>query len=323
VVFERVEKPTFPIAPYPSGWFQIAYSDEVGAGDVVPLKYFGTDLVCYRDEGGALHLVDAFCPHLGAHLGYGGRVEAETIICPFHGWQWGPDGRNVNIPYATRVNTKARLRTWVVREINGLAMAWYQPDGKPPEWELEPVPELTDPEFARVARTSFDITVHPQEVFENAVDLAHFLSVHQAARMPDVELKVDGPHFRSITTNQALKRGTGYFEGAVESELWGLGVDVARVTGVVDTVAVLTLTPIDGVKVHARFGVTARVSGDDGAADPERGARLADKAQRRVIEEFKTDLVIWEHKRYQPSPNLAPSEKLITTYRKWAQQFYT
>jgi hypothetical protein len=57
--------------------------------------------------------------------------------------------------------------------------------------------------------------------------------------------------------------------------------------------------------------------------DRDRGVRLAEKAQGRVIEEFKTDLVIWEHKRYQSSPNLTTGEKLIMTYRKWAQQFYT
>jgi len=210
-----------------------------------------------------------------------------------------------------------------VREVNGLALAWHHPGGDPPDWEIEPVDELADPDFAPLARTSFEIAVHPQEVLENAVDLAHFLTVHRAARMPDVELKIDGPHFRSITTNQALKSATGHFEGAVESELWGLGIDVARITGVVDTVSVLTLTPIDGVKVHARFGVTARVSNDHGSADQTRAERLAEKAQARVIEEFKTDLVIWEHKRYQPSPNLTAGEKLITTYRKWAQQFYT
>jgi 3-ketosteroid 9alpha-monooxygenase subunit A len=312
----------FPIQPFPTGWFQIAYSDEIGAGDVVPLTYFGKELVAYRTTGGVLHVVDAFCAHLGAHLGYGGRVEGECVVCPFHEWRWGPDGRNVSIPYASRPNAKARLTTWAVREVNGLAMAWYHPAGEPPSWEMDPVPELTDPAFAAVARTAFDITVHPQEVFENSVDLAHFLSIHQAARMPDVELTVDGAHFRSMTTNQSLKGGKGHFTGTVESELWGLGIDVARITGVVDTVSVLALTPIDGIKVHARFGVTARVMGDDGAADPERGARLADKAQRRVIEEFKTDLVIWEHKRYEPSPNLAPTEKLITRYRKWAQQFY-
>ena len=34
----------FPF-PYPNGWFQVAYSDELITGDVVRLSYFGEDLV--------------------------------------------------------------------------------------------------------------------------------------------------------------------------------------------------------------------------------------------------------------------------------------
>lgn len=312
----------FPILPFPIGWYQFAYSEDIKIGDVIPLRYFGRDLAAYRTESGTLHLVDAFCPHLGAHIGFGGQIEGETVICPFHHWRYGPDGVNIEIPYADRPNAQARLTTWHVQEVDGLALTWYHPRAEPPTWEVAPISELTDPAFAPVEKTTIEIHVHPQEVFENAVDLAHFLAVHGAARMPDVEFVVEGAHLRAITTNQALRGGQGYFEGSVESELWGLGVDIARIKGVIDTVAVLTLTPIEEGTVAARFTVTARVIGDPEVGDLERARRLAAKAQQRVLDEFNTDLVIWEHKRYEPSPKLASPERLITRFRKWAQQFY-
>jgi hypothetical protein len=31
--------------------------------------------------------VDAICPHRGAHLGHGGRLHDDSIVCPFHGYQ--------------------------------------------------------------------------------------------------------------------------------------------------------------------------------------------------------------------------------------------
>ena len=34
------------------------------------------------------------------------------------------------------------------------------------------------------------------------------------------------------------------------------------------------------------------------------------------------DIPIWEAKRYVPSPALAPSEKPVTEFRRWATQFY-
>ena len=42
-------------------------SSEFATGEVRPLHYFGKDLVAYRDEDGALHVLDAHCRHLGAH----------------------------------------------------------------------------------------------------------------------------------------------------------------------------------------------------------------------------------------------------------------
>lgn len=58
------------------------------------MKYFGQDLVAWRAEDGTVTVMSAHCEHLGAHLGYGGRVEGDRIICPFHGWEWNQLGRD-------------------------------------------------------------------------------------------------------------------------------------------------------------------------------------------------------------------------------------
>ena len=41
-----------------------------------------------------------------------------------------------------------------------------------------------------------------------------------------------------------------------------------------------------------------------------------------MTSEVQQDIPIWEHKRYQPNPALAPSEKPITEFRRWFAQFY-
>ncbi|MGI9287373.1 MAG: Rieske 2Fe-2S domain-containing protein, partial [Pseudomonadales bacterium] len=58
--------------PIPFGWYGVAFTSELQAGGVKPLKYFDQDLVLFRTEDGVAHVLEAFCPHLGAHLGYGG-----------------------------------------------------------------------------------------------------------------------------------------------------------------------------------------------------------------------------------------------------------
>lgn len=64
--------------PIPFGWFQVAWSADVKPGQVLPIEYFDRKLVVWRDDDGATHVNDAFCPHLGAHFGYGGQVQATT-----------------------------------------------------------------------------------------------------------------------------------------------------------------------------------------------------------------------------------------------------
>ena len=77
--------------PIPFGWFALEYSSQLAIGDVQALSYFGRELVLFRTESGEARALDAFCPHLGAHLGHGGVVKGDRIACPFHGWQF--DGR--------------------------------------------------------------------------------------------------------------------------------------------------------------------------------------------------------------------------------------
>ena len=57
----------------------------------------------FRDDNGVPHVLDAYCPHLGADLGAGGQVVGECLQCPFHGWEFrGSDGQCVKIPYANK-----------------------------------------------------------------------------------------------------------------------------------------------------------------------------------------------------------------------------
>ena len=49
--------------PMPFGWFALAYSADLEAGDVMPLYLFDEHLVLFRTADGKAHLTTAFCPH--------------------------------------------------------------------------------------------------------------------------------------------------------------------------------------------------------------------------------------------------------------------
>src|SRR6266446_1371264 len=74
--------------PIPYGWFYIMDAGELAPGEIRTVRRFGQDLIAWRDEEGGLHLQEAYCPHLGAHIGVGGKVIGNTVQCPFHKWQF-------------------------------------------------------------------------------------------------------------------------------------------------------------------------------------------------------------------------------------------
>ena len=107
----------------------------------MPLGYFGRDYVLYRDEQGVPHILDAHCRHLGAHLGYGGRVEGSAIRCPFHSWKWGRDGVCEDIPYGKRIPEAACIAAFETRERNGFILLWHHAEGHPPDYEIPAIEE--------------------------------------------------------------------------------------------------------------------------------------------------------------------------------------
>ena len=65
--------------PMPFGWFRVSESEELARGAERAVHSAGRELVVFRGEDGEAHVLDAHCPHLGAHLGHGGRVVENTI----------------------------------------------------------------------------------------------------------------------------------------------------------------------------------------------------------------------------------------------------
>src|SRR5688500_15403459 len=64
----------FPMPPYPNSWYHVAWSDEVVAGRITRLFFLGREMIAFRGHGGTVHVLDAYCPHMGTHLGVGGCV---------------------------------------------------------------------------------------------------------------------------------------------------------------------------------------------------------------------------------------------------------
>lgn len=293
----------FPF-PVPNGWFIVATADELAAGDVVSRYYFARELVVFRDEAGAPHVIDAYCPHLGAHIGVGGRVEGECIRCPFHGWLYeGASGRCVEIPYAEhdRIPSRAFVGTYPTLERNRMIWAWHHAEGKPPFYDVPEVPEFSDDEWHPVDVRDFVIAISCQDMAENNVDYAHFRYMHGSDAIPEDNFITDGTY----------KRASG-MDGNFVREGYGLGLGVLRVANWMTFLS--STTPIDEENVHVRWVFTAPKSAGDDAVTQAADALCAGISQ---------DIPIWENKIYRDQPVLTKSEKAILEHRRWCLQFYS
>lgn len=308
----------FPLAAYPRGWFQVGYSSQLTGDAPLSTHLFGQDLLAYRGQDGRAVLAEPYCPHLGAHIGYGGRVEAGRLVCPFHGWRFDETGRNCEIPYAPNPNRKARLATWRVEEKYGMLLTWF-PQHETPAWSLA---DFTAPdEFAEnltrgsVLRNDYDIQTHPQEIFENTVDAAHFIELHKCLEPPQVVTKTENHRFSSLTSQVLRGSGGAPMRSRVDSRLYGPGLDVNVIEwDGVRLHSLMNVTPVDANSVHVWMQGFVALAPD--GRDP---ARLY---QRAVLSEFDKDVVIWQHKKYVEAPLLAAGERAIIEFRRWASQFY-
>ena len=163
--------------PVPTGWYFVDFSENLQPGELRNIQQFGQEWVFFRTESGKPAVSDPYCPHLGAHLGHGGKVCGEHLRCPFHHWEYDADGMCKVIPYATVVPPITQrgpvLRTLPTVEKYGMVWSWYHPRCEPPAWELPHIPELEEPGFACTRRGSWAADTCIQEIAENGVDFAH------------------------------------------------------------------------------------------------------------------------------------------------------
>ncbi len=304
--------------PIPNGWFQIATVDEVGPGEVKPLRYFGRELVIWRSEAGELSVLDAFCPHLGAHLGHGGKVRGDSLECPFHAWQFGTDGRCTAVPYAKHVPRKASVPKWHIKELAGLVMCWHHAEGEAPQWDIpDRIPELETDEWTDFELREWTIRTRNQEMAENAVDSAHFHYLHGCSNMPVSEASVDG-HKMRVFSGAGMSTPRGPVEGSIESVNYGFGLSLVRFKGLVETLNVATTTPIDDDHVQLRFNFSIKKVG---GADTTRGVGAAFISE--LERQLEQDIPIWENKVQYEKPLLCDGDGPIAIFRRWCTQFYS
>ena len=314
-----------PPARYARGWHCLGMASDYMDGKPHSLDIFGTRLVVFQGEDKQIRILNAYCPHMGADLGIG-AVKGNSIVCKFHGWNWGGDGVCTHIPYAKRIPPKARTRAWPASEQNKMLFVWNDPEGAAPPQEvaIPRIEQVFSPEWSDWSVVKWTIKNNCRELIDNIADMAHFGPVHGGAGVL---------YFANIfDTHKATQVMVGSFENlggkddllTTIASYFGPAYQITHMFGKmggypVESILLNSHTPIDANSFELRFGVMVKKF-------PGMTQEACDAMVKQYVDltnkAFGEDVQIWHNKVRIDNPLLCDGDGPVYQNRQWYEQFY-
>jgi phenylpropionate dioxygenase-like ring-hydroxylating dioxygenase large terminal subunit len=281
-------------------WYPVGYIEDLAAGPMAR-TVLGTRLVVWAGpDGGPVAAVDR-CPHRDAPLSQGWTADG-CIVCPYHGWQFGVDGKAAKVPQTPELRSfPERFQVQTVRAASRFGVTWVSL-----EEPVRPIPDLPngDVQGWRTVREFDEEWAAPAaRLMENSFDPAHTVFVHRATfgdtarpdvAVPSVERTPYGMVIRSDVSvaNPGIARAvTGETAAKTvrssETELHGpfLRVLTSRYpSGAVHQI-VTAATPVDNDRLRlVQWAVRNDTEADAPAADVVAFDRQVTWEDQRLLE---------------------------------------
>jgi len=186
----------------PDRWYAVARSSKLRRKPLA-LSRLGERLVVWRRSDGEAVAMRDRCPHRGAALSLG-KVEGDTLACPYHGFRFGASGACELMPCEgvdAKIPRGMAAAVHPVREAHGLLWLWWGEARA----ELPPIPWFDDLPVDRAFADLEDEWDLPYErLVESHFDLHHFPFVHKSAggfatgaRLDPYEVEAEGDRIRT------------------------------------------------------------------------------------------------------------------------------
>jgi phenylpropionate dioxygenase-like ring-hydroxylating dioxygenase large terminal subunit len=293
------------------GWFQVAFDREL-TSDLTPAAIGSLRLALVR-RGTDVTAYDAVCPHRGAHLAYGGELDADAIVCPFH-------GRRIRL--GTNGSGSYCVRSYPTLTVGGGVFVLL---GDRHEHGFAELMVALDRRRFFVQGFSMHVRVPPEYVIENAFDTGHFKRVHGLDCEPELQLR-PGEH-GELVVEGTLRVRPSTWHGDVDRERSIATRFVARVIS-----PALCVTEV-GVGEQTHTVISAATPGPDGgsqvrvsiavAAGP-RGEPPSQQVVTALLRDSKTafeqDRAIWENLAIDAPCRFAPEDMMVIEYHKFCRR---
>ena len=171
-----------PATGWRDHWYPLALGRDLGPSEVRAISVHGERLALFRDRGGEARAVADRCPHRAARLS-DGRVEGGRLECLYHGWQFGGDGRCLEIPQLGEdqpIPAKAHITSFRTVETQGMIWVWPG-DGEADPGTI-PVVEALEGEDCTSIDFAIDLPYEQTFLVENVIDIAHIHVAHDGVR---------------------------------------------------------------------------------------------------------------------------------------------
>lgn len=311
---------------FPRGWFIVAESKELDAGPMA-VRFFGQDLALYRGESGKPVLLDAYCAHMGTHLTAstsamivknGEQIEGDSIRCPYHGWRYSCEGDVDDIPYSDGPYPKsASIRSYPVVDNMGCVMAWYDPDGRPPEYDAPLLTQWDDPQWVQWELDHLgELAIHPQEILDNMADSRHLGPTHGAP------CEYFENEFRDQVYIQRQGGPMQLYNTYLYTTTWYTGPGLLlskQVFGDSVMFELIANTPVDDGLVKCWHAVLYKGTSNPASAEDREAAK---QFQANALEAFGADFNVWKFKRPALKIMQMKTDGPFRTGRQWYSQFY-
>jgi 5,5'-dehydrodivanillate O-demethylase len=165
----------------PMGEMLRRYWHPVGCSELVTgkpqrIKVLGEELMLYRGASGAPVLMQLRCAHRSLALDHG-RVEGDSIRCPYHGWLYAKDGQCLEQPAepeGSGFKDKVRLASYPIQEVGGLVFGYLGPQPQP----LLPLYDVLRMEDGAKGIQVRNVNANWLNHVENIVDISHLAWLH-------------------------------------------------------------------------------------------------------------------------------------------------
>lgn len=187
-------------------WQPVAAAAELSAEKpIMRVRLLGENLVLYRTPAGAYGLIEEQCPHRKASLAFG-RIDAEGIRCPYHGWKFNGAGRCLEQPAEPAQSTykdEVTIDAYPVQKLGGMLFAYLGPLPAPalPRWDV-----LAWENGRRWVVKQTMIDCNWLQAMENSVDPAHLYWLHGATAHLAPELEEYGEEHDFIAFEHGIMK---------------------------------------------------------------------------------------------------------------------